>query len=227
MTVNYAFTGCRIFDDTIIPCDWTLSFNLMGKESPEETPERIVERIHFWLEIALDNLLMVNVGDECALDVADLLSNQVLYTPGAPTDDLLVRLFHAKLSAISSQGFSVEALTLSASDSNTSYTFHPDPQQGYNLPKTVLEYTGSKGVEDDAWWHRNDGWTFDFLIPEDEGFDPKEWFAEITDPLIAFDEVYDAVENGTVDEVIPTETSEDGKIIKVDIWKTETENEDE
>jgi hypothetical protein len=224
ISINHSFSGCRFINDMIVSTNWTLAFKVHAMEDINDdiVPSYVLDRAQFWLETIMDQILVLDVSDEVALDVGEIVSNPVLYAPGQTTDEMIAILLHSKLSALLGSAYVVDTVTLNSSDSNATYTYSPQDSDNY-LPETVMEYTGSKGVEKLPWWVRNDGWTYEFLLPDDARIDLDEFFSEVTDPLSLFDEIFNSLDSEysteiEEEEIIP-DISDDGKLIKVDIWK--------
>jgi hypothetical protein len=108
MTLEYGFSGTRIQDGFLTPVDWKITIDLVAAEKKGRTKVEIeqsagftYQKIYFWLDTNLPSVLVVDVGKEDDLYIANLSSNIMLYCPGNPSDDLLIQLLHHMLLSFS------------------------------------------------------------------------------------------------------------------------------
>lgn len=223
MTMEYSFTGIRIQEGLLTPVDWSLEVDLIAQEMKGKTKQDIeynagivYQKILFWLEANMHGIVMVNTMNDDDMYIANLSSNIMMYCPGNPSDDMLIRLLHAKLTSLSSEDLIVGLIKLKGSDTSIRYEF--DCTNGeYELPKQISEYFADGPTLDDApWWMRDDGFCFEFLkpdeldIPEEE----KEILRTRVDPMDEFERVIGELKNATLGIV-----KEPAKIVKVEKWK--------
>ncbi len=220
MTMEYDFTGIRILESSLIPVDWHLTIQLTAFDKKGKTKEELefaaavaYQKIFFWLETNLPNTVMVDVTNEDDLYIANLSSNIMLYCPSCPYDDLIAQLLHSKVSILAGEDLLVGAVTLKASDVTIKYDFD-SAETGYNLPMTTAEYyTEGKARDVNPWWIRPDGFSFEFIRPEDTGLTDAELYKDIIDPMEEFDRMIQETSDhlGVV--------REPAKIVKIEKWK--------
>jgi hypothetical protein len=222
MTLNYEFTGIRIFDGYLTPVDWELKINLVIPDKKNKSKEELetkatfaFQKIYFWLDTNLPDVIIVDVEKDDDLYIANLSANIMMYCPGNSGDDMVVRLIHSKLSSLVKNDILVGEIQLKGSDSSIDYTF--DCIDGdYSLPDKTTDYY-SEGVARDEhpWWTRDDGFCFEFIKPTDSDLSDEEIFKDIVDPM---DEFYRFL--AETDK--PVALKEPARIVQVEKWKPKT-----
>lgn len=219
MTLNYKFQGIRILDDALIPTSWTLRANLVaaGYGKDRETLDLVQEsgsiayqKAYFWIDLMLPGIILTNVRNKFGLTIATSSSNTMMYCPSDPTDDLIIQLIHAKLTAITNQSLHIGEITLEGTDSSASYTFSL-PKTGYTLPETVKEYVDLPSLHRKPWWHRDDGFCFEFLKQRSNKEKIADIYGDVCDPLKEFEEALMVTSTGV--------GREPAEIIQVERWK--------
>lgn len=223
MNMEYNFTGIRIQEGSLIPVDWALSIELIAQDKKGKTKKDIeyeagitYQKIFFWLEANMHNIVVVDTSKEDDMYIANLSSNIMMYCPGNPGDDMLIQLLHAKLTSLSSAELMVGEITLKGTDTSIQYTF--DCEDGnYNLPLLVPEYfTDGETLDETPWWTRDDGFCFEFLKPDnlDISEEEKEMLRTRIDPM---DEFYRVI--GELKDTNFGIVKEPARIVQVEKWK--------
>jgi hypothetical protein len=221
MTLEYDFSGIRLQEGSLTPVDWKLTVDLVAtgkkgkaREEVEYDASITYQKIYFWLDTNLPNIIAVDVNSEDDLYLANLATNIMMYCPGIPSDDLLTQLLHSKISILAGTDLLVGEIHLKGSDSTLHYTF--DCSDGlYILPRTTAEYYPESATRDTIpWWMRNDGFCFEFARPEDNTQTDEELFGGITDPLEEFHRIMAEVSDSHIGLI-----KEPAKIIQVEKWK--------
>lgn len=225
MTLAYDFTGIRLQEGCLTPVDWTLTVDLVATGKKGKTREEIeddagftYQKIYFWLDTNLPNILIVDVGTEDDLYIANLSSNIMMYCPGNPGDDTIVQLLHSKISALAGTGLVVGEMKIKGSDTSLEYTF--DCSDGdYELPATTAEYYTEGTTRDEIpWWTRDDGFCFEFVRPPEVEGTPKvsdeELFKDISDPMDDFRKVMTELTDIHIGIA-----KEPARIVQVERWK--------
>ena len=224
MTLEYDFTGIRIQDGSLTPVDWKLTVDLVaiGKKSkPREEIEYeagiTYQKIYFWLDTNLPNIVVVDVSNEDDLYIANLSTNIMLYCPDSPNDDLLIQLLHAKISSLANSDLVVGEMHLKGSDTALQYTFDCS-DAGYMLPATTEEYYTEGTTRDkEPWWFRDDGFCFEFVRPDGNELPDEELFKDIMDPMDEFRRIMAEVSDMHIGL-----TREPARIVQVEKWKPRT-----
>lgn len=220
MTLEYDFSGIRLQDGSLTPVDWQLRVDLVAtgkkgkaKEETEYEAGITYQKVYFWLDTNLPNIITVDVSNPDDLYIANLTSNIMMFCPGNTGDELLIQLLHSKISALASPDLLVGEIHLKGSDSTLHYTF--DCTNGdYALPINTKEYY-TEGVAKDAqpWWLRSDGFCFEFIRPEGNVLPDEELFGNIVDPMVEFNNIMAEVNETHIGLV-----REPAKIVHVDKW---------
>lgn len=221
MTLDYEFTGIRLQGSYLTPVDWTLKVNLIASEKKGKTKQDIesaaslaYQKLYFWLETNMPSIVVVDVTSEDDLYLSNLTSNITMFCPGNPGDDMLVKLLHSKLSALSGNELIVSEITLKGSDTSLHYTY--DCEDGdYGLPATTEEYC-PVGIRRDEqpWWSRDDGFCLEFIRSEEDKVEDRDkLFEGVVDPMTEFYRII-----SEVDEHFNL-MKEPAKIVQVEKWK--------
>jgi hypothetical protein len=220
MTMEYEFTGLRIQEGYLTPVDWVLSVDLIAhgkkgkaKEDLEYSAGITYQKLYFWLDTNLPNIMLVDVGNEDDLYIANLSSNIMMYCPGNPSDDLVVQLLHSKLIALAGDELDVGEIRLKGSDTSLQYTFDCTDDECALPVSTAEYYTEGTARDETPWWFRNDGFCFEFIRPADAEISDEELFKDIADPMDEFNRIVADVDSnvGLV--------REPARIVQVEKWK--------
>jgi len=226
MTMKFNFGGVRFYENMLNPVEWELSVNVVGVDVEGDTKNAIRElgslayqKIYFWLDSNLTNVVVCDVNEEMGFNVCNVVDNMMMYCPGEPTDDLIIQLLHAKLTSLAGKNLFIGEMTLSSTDTSASYTFcGPDKYQGQVLPKKTADYVSYEALHKIPWWARDDGYCFEFLRLDPDDTTPLEiMFKDIEDPMKRFEK---SLIDG-YDEVYQTETKP-AEIIQVERWHPKT-----
>ena len=226
MTLEYDFTGIRLQEGCFTPVDWKLTVDLIAprgttqksKEDSELKAGMTYNRIHFWLDTNLTNVIVVDATNEDDLYLANLSANITLYCPGDVSDDHVIQLIHSKLSALAAGTMVVGEMQLKGSDTSAAYTFDC-PDGAYELPVSPSEYIEGEARDEEAWWFRNDGFCFEFIKPvaaEGETI-PEDIFGDIVDPMTEFERMVQEATESFVGII-----KEPARIVQVEKWKPKT-----
>lgn len=221
MTLEFAFTGIRIIDGHLAPVDWLLQINMAAfvgrgksREHVELAANVAYQKIYYWLETNCHDIIVVDVSNEKDLLIANLTANIMMYCPEAPSDITIAQLIHAKLTALSTDDMVIGEIKIKGSDTPLTYTV--DIADGnYTLPETTEEYYAEGNAKDMyPWWHRDDGFCFEFVRPAGTTLSDEELFKDIVDPMVDF--------KHHVSEVLteqPAIVREPAKIVQMEKWK--------
>ena len=224
MTLEYDFTGIRIQDGSLTPVDWKLMVDLVAtgkkgksKEDIEYDAGTTFQKIYFWLDTNLPNIVVVDVANEDDLYIANLSTNIMMYCPDSPSDDLLIQLLHSKISSLAGSDLIVGEIQLKGSDTSLRYTYDC-PDTGYLLPMSTAEYYIEGTTRDkDPWWTRDDGFCFEFVRPTDNKQTDEELFSDIIDPMDEFQRII-----AEVSDMHMGIMREPARIVQVEKWKPKT-----
>ena len=220
MTMEYKFSGIRLLSCTLIPTEWQISIDIVAlekKNKPVEDAEYeatiAYQRLFFWLDTNLPGIIAVDVSDEDDLFIANLSSNIMMYCPSEPYDDVIIRVLHSKLTTLSLCNLNIGEIRLKAGDMSVQYSFDPS-DSGYDLPLTTESYY-TEGIARDKkpWWMRNDGFSFEFIKPDETELSDEELFSDIVDPLDEFDKAISEMDEDSIT------LREPARIVQVDKWK--------
>ncbi len=218
MTLHYRFSGIRLQSAMMVPVDWNISVDLLVLDKKikdfETSVNTVFQKLYFWLETNLPNVVIVNAMDSDDLYLANSVANMMLYCPGQVSDDIIAQTIHSKLSTLAGNFIELGCIKVSSSDSLLEVTF--DTNGGnYKLPVSTTEYLTDVVVKDVVpWWARNDGFSFDFIRPPESNLSDEELFSNIIDPMDEFDRLI--AENNEVN------LKEPARIVQVEKWKPKT-----
>ncbi len=223
MTMIYNFTGIRLIEGSLVPVDWVLSIDLVAldKNKNKSTPEELeynatvtYQKLFFWLDTNLPNVIIVDVNNDGDLYMANLSSNIMMYSPEIPYDDVIVQLIHAKLDTLADGHLFVGEIRIKASDMTVQYSFSYG-ENGYSMPGTTAEYyTEGKARDTIPWWFRDDGFSFEFIRPEETNLTDEELYKDIIDPIVEFYKIIEEETESTIGA-----PREPARIVQVEKWK--------
>jgi hypothetical protein len=221
MSLEYNFTGIRILSGCLIPVDWHVSVDLVAldrknklKDDAELNASITYQKLFFWMDTNLPGIVAVDVTDEDDLYLANLSSNIMMYCPAEPYDDVIARLLHSKLSALSEENLIVGEIRIKGSDMSVQYSYDVDIT-GYDLPSSTADYYTEGAARDSKpWWARNDGFSFEFIKPLDTGMSDEDLFKDIVDPLDEFTKAMSEVSDNNINAY-----KEPARIVQVEKWK--------
>lgn len=222
MTLDYQFSGIRVQEGYLTPVDWILKVNLTAADKKGKSQEELeykaattFQKLYFWLDTNLPNIMMVNVENELDLYLANSSSNIMMYCPGNPGDDTIVQLLHSKLSTLANNHLIVGEFQLKSSDTALQYTFDCDINESYLMPKTTTEYYKESSTRDTIpWWSRDDGFCFEFTKPDDSDLADEELFKDIVDPMDEFEKIISEMSESST-----TLIKEPANIVQLEKWK--------
>lgn len=198
MTIDYSFWGIRGYDGRLIPNKWDLVINLAGIDSPDAPDQAkyqlelaaTYQKISYWLDYFFSNVILVSADNTDLIDALDTIAvdNTCVTTPGEPTDDLLIKLIHAKISVLAGKHLLIGRLALKGTDSNSTFHF-TNNSGGYNLPD--VSYIGEKPAHKLPWWLRDDVDTYDMSLADCDDDDVAEIMESIDTKQILADIVED------------------------------------
>lgn len=220
MTLEYEFTGIRIQESSLTPVTWNLTVKLaaLGKSGVEKEMSEInagltYQRLYFWLDANLPDVVVVNVENEDDLYIANLSANITMYCPGHTGDDMVIQLLHSKLSSLAGDNLIIGEMHLKGDDTNLQYTFDTI-NKDYDLPAQTTYYPEGSTRDKIPWWYRNDGFCFEFVMPEDSQMSQEEMFKDIFDPMTEFERII-MEESSTHISMM----KEPARIVQVEKWK--------
>lgn len=219
MTMEFEFAGIRIIEKELVPVQWKLTATLIPSQKKRvsddilaRNTEMAYQRLYFWLETNLPNIITVGSENITGLAIAHATDNAMMLCPGEPFDELLVELLHSKFTALVAGNMVIGELTLRSSDTTATFSFDC-PDSMYALPSTVTEYVPALSLYQLPWWARNDGFCYEFLKPADSADIPNDvFFGAIEDPMVQFEY--------SMDELMGDHPGvEQADIIQVEKWK--------
>lgn len=195
ISFDHTFKGISIRHSQLIPNTWTLTVKMAG--DGDGALNEVYSKIQYWLNYVLDDVVAVNAHDAEDMAIANSVSNTPLHCPGYPGDNILVQLFHAKLSALAGNLAAMGPIELVSDVMGVKYTY--DCDDDYSLPETNSHPDNQ--VQLVPWWSRDDGFCFDSL-PDEQNEDPMDEYYRTIESLIEQS----------------SETKEPAKIINLATW---------
>lgn len=219
MTMEFDFAGIRIIEKELSPVQWKLNVKIAPSQKKRVSDEILArntesayQRIYFWMETNLPNIIVVGSENITGLAIAHATDNAMMLCPAEPFDELLIELLHSKFTALASGNLVIGEITLRSSDTTATYSFDC-PDGLYALPMTVTEYVPALSLHRLPWWARNDGFCYEFLKPADSAsVTNEEYFGKIEDPMSQFE--------SAMDELLEDYPgNRQAEIIQVEKWK--------
>lgn len=153
------FNAVRVHNSTLYSTTFEIKIALTPSHADtrephviEEKSEEGMQRLNFWKETILDNILLVDINSDIFIDLASSADNTIMFCPGPPTDHMLIELLHAKVSAITKGLFDIHGLSISSSDTHYIETSFRKLDE-YNLPD--ISYFPEVAIHPRPWWERD------------------------------------------------------------------------
>ncbi len=155
----YKFSAVRVFESELHPTVFELKVCCTAAHEEKRTQAQIheksqegMQRLNFWIDTILQNVIMLDVDSPVFDSIVSVADNSSLFSPGPPTDHMLVELLHSKMSAITLNMFDIHAISLTSSDTANVETSFRDVD-GYHLPG--IEYFEMDTLHPTPWWTRD------------------------------------------------------------------------
>jgi hypothetical protein len=161
------FSGIRVIDSKMIPTKWTIKSDLILQENLDDFDfNYVLIKVKFALESIMNGSIFFSMENDWAIDAFLMtdVENNVVITPGDPTDDLITMLLHSKMNALGEGMISFGGVDLqSDTSSGLGFIFLGN---GSSLLPTMTDWIGDASYFKEPWWNRDDASTMD-IVPED------------------------------------------------------------
>lgn len=158
VSIPFKFNAVRIYGVSLHPTIFEISISCTVIEDArtpavvESKSEEGMQRLNFWMESILTDVVIVDVNSDLFTDLAGSVDNTVMYCPGPPTDHLLVELLHSKITSITAGMFDIHCVTIKSTDTHGIETSFR-PIDGYELPG--VGYIAEEVMHPVPWWQRD------------------------------------------------------------------------
>jgi len=190
-------------DTHISASEFNLEIGIMSKPIEDSAARAALgfNKIRTWLEIALNDTVMVHYDSIFVDALEEDVDNVLFKTPGEPDDVMVSILLLSKLRAIAGDHLTVFNLTVSSGDTGNMKRLVAGDLDGM-LPG--IEYLGEPAAYSEPWWERGTIETVDFtkVDREDEHF--EEMVA--SDPMKEIEKIF---------------LNKEADVISMDTWKPE------
>jgi len=218
IVLPHTFPAIRAFEDdsritSLTSTTITLKFSCSPiGETVEDGTKAMVgyQRLRTWLEVVLNNILIIDVKSPMLESMQGSISNMMLYTPGKTDDALLATLLHSKASAITKDLLDIHTIWMTSTDTENTERYYRCADGHYGLPD--IKYYNDlpineeiNAINDIPWWERP---TIDICEYGAAPDDNVVWFD--VDPLLEIGKEY-----------LTDDTEAD--IIVFDNWKKDTD----
>lgn len=211
IAINHSFNAIRLFKNTFTPTKFHLKIYCNPHIRPGLTYEESVRRggasyqiALFWLQNVLDNVMIVNPCESIGDFIYHVADNSVMFTPGEPDDNILARLIHCKIGAISKGNLELGGIIIRSEDTYNTERYWEGTD--YLLPDS--SYTGKEIIHAEPWWMRP--------VIDIAEFYKEDQSEEEIDEILNSPDVLADFEQSILDEGAEDEDSE-AEIIE-DIW---------
>lgn len=160
------FEAIRVLGGSLLPTKWSLKTDIIIENEIEDADFNFVLlKLKFWFDQILSKGIIFNRDNHWAIDsfMREGIENNLIITPGEPTDDLISILMYTKMNALADGLLTFSGIDLQ-SDNSKGLSFIFVGTGNSSLPDNK-NWVGERSYFDKPWWHRNDSSTLD-LIPE-------------------------------------------------------------
>lgn len=185
------------------PISLNVDFSICSLNDNSELVHNKVSRILYFIDYVLDNSIILTPDDseEFSLLVA-ATHNNLIFCPDSPTDEVLCLLLYSKINSMLGENkIYLGDISIVSSDNKLSVTYDSSAYLA-NTSKTFssfmhldeLDYCqGYKSVHLLPWWDRDDGFTYELILPEGDERDISDFYKDddIKDPLSEFPDYID------------------------------------
>ena len=189
IAVNHVFRAVRVFKNDIVPVKFHLKFfcnpNMQRDISFAEATARggaAYQLVVFWLNNIVDQIVIANPQNDLGFFIYQISESKTMFTPGEPDDNVLARVLHSKIRAVSKGNLEVGGLILQSDDTYNTERYWEGTD--YLLPG--IEYAGKDVVHAVPWWERSSIDTAEFFV-EDHNEDEIQEILTFEDPLADFE----------------------------------------
>lgn len=185
---THRFSGTRVDANSLIPVNWTFTCEFIPTLAAEEGKVNksvlTFEKVKFWIENVLCEVIVSIQDSDIGVYLAYNTDNPTILTPYATTDNHLLQLIHAKLTAIAGNELHIGLATLT-NDEATTVCKYSTSINAHNLPSGDDYIEGMYHSE--PWWRRPSFDFADYTANEVEGDEDLRAFLESEDPMNTFE----------------------------------------
>lgn len=213
-TLKSSFTSLKVDNSFVSPENITVSIKLGIDDIDFKLADYYINKVKYWIDESLANSFVFDSTKEEGFKIVLHSSNNLIFTPGPPTDTLLSLLLFRKIKSIVPSGLVFFELEVSNHSIDAASTI-TSLKLTEELPALAKDYCAIELYPDEpAWWMRSDPYTFE--LPVVDGLSREEAYTDGTLHNIFddFEEAY-AYENGDTEE---DNHDEEQQIIKVKKW---------
>lgn len=226
MTIEHTFMGIRLLNNTLTPAKWKIVVSICGLDvdtiDDEDYDKEVIaahRKIETWLEYFFTDVIFIDGTDDCSLEIFDdwSLDNTLVYTPGTPTNDVILQTLHSKFFALAGDFLYIGKSTIKSTDSKSTFVFN-NPDQECILDDVF--YIGEFPVHEFPWWERYDIDTHDLNLEDTDEIHRKKYRGELNTQRI-LDSMVDDIRKGLGLKIIKHEqvTADVLPISKAVKWK--------
>lgn len=215
VVLPHTFTAIRILNNRIVPVNMTLKISiapletLVGDQDAGIMAAKGFQKLKLWLDIALYEVVLINIKNPMLEYVEEYTENTVIYVPREPDDFTLSALLHSKMTEIVKGHLQLDTICLSSSDTFNVERYYRCRDGKYGLPG--IEYLGEEAVHSLPWWSRYGLETVDFAKNKVQNVN------ELLEALAFADEELQQAADEI--ELVKPEKETEAEIVTVDIWK--------
>ena len=182
LNYNNQFEAMRLMDKKLLIANWDVIFDLMLIDDEDGFDlTYVITKVNYFFDVLLHNSILFSADNEWASTSFSDCSNNIVLTPGEPTDDLLTILLYNKLHKLVGNSIDIGYLEIKSNHSG-GLSFIYTGELNETLPD-IDEWIGEKYYFDEPWWNRDDSSTFDSKPPKDADLSKPPEFAQKLDFL--------------------------------------------
>jgi hypothetical protein len=179
----------------LTPVTLEMKFEICSLNTNNKLVYYKINRILYFIQNVLDKSVFITPDQsEHFAMMINAIDNNVVFCPQEPRDEVISLLLYSKFNAmLGNNKIHIGDLEVVSSDNMLSvnfesYAFLNNTNASFSsfIGLSDMEYcSGFNMVHNQPWWDRDDGFTYDFILPEDDERDIDEFYqdVELQDPL--------------------------------------------
>jgi hypothetical protein len=188
--LSLAFHGIKVVRNHYVAGNWEFTLDVMPASELSINSNEICgafAKMKYWVEEIVNGSLMFAHSNKWAVNQffgehqKELVANNIVLLPGPVSDDLIAKILHAKLTALSNNSLIVGPIELCSADGLGISIFYTG--ENSDLPP-IEQWVGKRSFFDKPWWDRDDSSTLDIVPSAADNIAVKPHFAESLDFLV-------------------------------------------
>jgi hypothetical protein len=189
--LSLAFRAIKVVQNHFVSGSWEFTVDIMPNSDLSISSTEICgafAKIKYWVEEIVNGSIMFAHTNQWAVEQFfgspenEPVANNIVLLPGPAADDLIAKVLHSKLQALSNNHLILGPIEVSSADGIGISIFYTG--ENSDLPN-MEQWVGKRSFFDEPWWRRDDSSTLDVVPTDADNIDIKPQFAESLDFLVA------------------------------------------